>query len=1585
MSWLLIQTPIVQNWLISSVTSKLSRNLHTRIQVGHVDFSLFNRMVLQDVLVEDRNRDTLLHAGEVRVNITDWFFLKDKAVLRYIALDHADIRFYRRDSVWNFQFLSNYFAGSSPLPEKKGIELSLRELELTHLHFLKRDQWRGEDMELSLNSLSIYADTLDFSRKVARLKFIQFTQPEFAIRSYDALRPNPPPYLLIKDDPNHLRWNPSHWDLTVQQLLIANGSFRNDKVTDPHVDPYFDGHHIYFSAIDWNLRNLRLTGDTIRAQVSLSTKERSGFAVEKLSANLKADPELMEFSRLDLVTGRSHLRNYFAMHYNSFDDMDDYLNKVRMDGDFNDAYVSSDDIAYFAPSLKGWKKTIRLTGIIRGSVSDLQGNNLRLFAGQNTLLNGNIHLKGLPDIQHTFIDFKSNDFRTTYADVASMIPGLRKIVFPRLDRVTSLRFTGNFTGRVNDFVTSGTLETNLGQIVCNLNMKFGKGQPTVYSGDLTSENLDLGQFLDNDDIGKLSFQGKVHGSGLESKTLNATLDGIVHRLDFNKYSYEGLQVNGTIAGRKFNGQIISADSNLTAQLNGLIDFSQQLPRFDFTATVDHLNLQALHFTQDEVKFDGKVRFNFTGDDIDNFLGSARIYDASLFKKGQRISFDSLKLESEIIDSNKTITVVSNEFEGALVGEFSIKQLPSAFQTFLHKYYPSYVKPASTLSTNQNFSFVITTRNVDQYVDLFSKDVRGFNFSNITGRIDSRQNLLDLNAEVPQFNYKNVAFYDVKVKGRGNFDSMALETDMGEVYLSDSLHFPSTHILLHSINDRSDLRVSTSANQTLTSANISAQVQTETDGIQVRFNPTTFSINSKQWTIDRGGEISFRKDVLTAESLRIYHADQQILISTVPSNQGNWNDIHIDLSRINIGDFSPYLEKDDRLEGLLSGHAEVQHPFDKPLFQFSGAAEQFRLDNDSVGRLGLTADYDRATRIANLAVHSQNKDFHFDLKGVFSPPDSLGTPPIDINIPDLADTRIDILQKYLGNLFSNLDGYASGQLRIVGSSDHLKYLGKLQLKDGSFRVNYTRCVYKIPSANLDFRPDTLDFGTVRIKDTLGNSADFRGRLFHHGFSDLRFDFSMNTNRLLVLNTRVTDNSQFYGNVIARASVTLKGPQENLLLDLTGQPVDSSNLYLPMTSGRESDEANFIVWKQYGKEMRNAPGVAGSTDLNIKLNLTANNYANVYVIIDPLTKDIIKANGHGNLTILAGTNRDLDIRGQYEIERGNYNFTFQSLIHKPFTLSQSSGNYIRWSGSPYDANIYIEAVYMAENVQFSDLGFNSGNSGVIVHNSFVKSYHGPVLVTATLTNRLLRPDISFQISLPPNSPLKNDQETQGILEKIQSDPNELNKQVAFLIVLNSFGPLTNSANTFNANTAVGGIFVNSISGALSNVLSKQFSNAFQKAFKDKSLRVNLNTSFYYASLDETADPNSVYNRTNLNLSVMKSFLNERLTFTLGSALDFGLTAQQLQSTSVQFLPDINAEWKVTPNGRVVLTVFYRDSYNYLSVGNHTTNSTGTSISYRGLDFDRLDELFKSKKKPTPKPAATTPAPAASTEQQGTANNP
>ncbi len=344
------------------------------------------------------------------------------------------------------------------------------------------------------------------------------------------------------------------------------------------------------------------------------------------------------------------------------------------------------------------------------------------------------------------------------------------------------------------------------------------------------------------------------------------------------------------------------------------------------------------------------------------------------------------------------------------------------------------------------------------------------------------------------------------------------------------------------------------------------------------------------------------------------------------------------------------------------------------------------------------------------MNSDNKNYHFDLKGIFSTVDSSGSKNQPINITtSFTDTKIDLLEKYIGTIFSNVKGFASGNLQIVGAGSQLKYIGDIKVKDAKLKVNYTQCSYRIPLATILMRDGYIDFGTFQIQDTFGHVGEvMHGKLMHHSFNDLAYDFALSTNRLLLLNTKVTDNNQFYGKIIGRATMTLKGPNSNMLMEIKGEPTDSSNIFLPINTGRESSDADFLVWKVYGKEMQPQYDQKSIQILLVKLDLTANNYANVYVIVDPLTGDIMKANGHGNIQMRVGTTEDLSITGRYEIDRGSYNFTFQSFIRKPFIFREGADNYIQWRGNPYDADISIEAIYEAENIklQIWDLLYNAG---------------------------------------------------------------------------------------------------------------------------------------------------------------------------------------------------------------------------------------------------------------------------------------
>ena len=103
---------------------------------------------------------------------------------------------------------------------------------------------------------------------------------------------------------------------------------------------------------------MKLDNDTLTTDLLLSAKERSGLEVKKIQTKFKFSPELMEFTNLDLILNNSHLTNYYAMHFHHFsEDMSKFLHNVKLDANFNNTNVSSDDIAFFTTALKTWKRS----------------------------------------------------------------------------------------------------------------------------------------------------------------------------------------------------------------------------------------------------------------------------------------------------------------------------------------------------------------------------------------------------------------------------------------------------------------------------------------------------------------------------------------------------------------------------------------------------------------------------------------------------------------------------------------------------------------------------------------------------------------------------------------------------------------------------------------------------------------------------------------------------------------------------------------------------------------------------------------------------------------------------------------------------------------------------------------------------------------------------------------------------------------------------------------------------------------------------------------------------------------------------
>ncbi len=1555
--------------------SRLSKDLQTKIEIKKVGFSLFNKMHLQGVLVEDQKHDTILYADIVNVRITDWFFLKKNVELKYIGLENAVIYMQRSDSVWRHQFIMDYFSTpASPKKKKGGIQLSLKQRDLDNVTFRQRDGWRGQDMTAAVGKFNLDARDLNFSKRVITINSLSLVDPVFHQRNYIGSRPVPEKKTQFpKPVDSLLKWNTDGWMVRLDKLEIKNGLFKDDKQFDTPVLPHFDGKHIAFSDINGSFTNVLWEKDTITAHIDLVAKERSGLDVKKLTANLKMTPQEMAFHDLDLQTNNSIIRDFFRMSYDDFSSMNKFIHEVKMQGNFKNSEIDSDDIAFFAPAVKTWKKKISLQGNVRGTLDDLIGKELIIRAGNNTFLNGDISLTGLPDINQTFIDFKANDFRTTYEDAVAFVPAARRVSKPDLRKLQFLRFNGSFTGFIRDFVTYGTIQTNLGTVKSDLNMKLPAGQEPVYSGTVSTAMFRLGDFINDPKIGAIAMNGSLKGRGFSEATRKADIDGKINFVEFNGYRYSNIVIKGKLDKKLFDGVASIHDPEAELELNGLIDFNRKVPVFNFIADAKKVNLKKLNLTKEDLAFTGKFKLDFSGSTIDDFIGYANITEASLTRNGIPLPFDSLIISSEYSNNVKTLKARSNEFEGSITGDFAIRDLPDAFKLLLNRYYPAYVKPPRRIPENESFSFDISTQYIDDYIKLVDSSLSGFNNSHFHGSLNTSNNELSLTAEVPQFKYGNYNFDNVNLIAKGTRDSLSISGGASNITIGDSLNIPLALFRIRARNDSSQVLINTGTNRAINQASLSAQVLTYNNGVKIEFNPSSFAVNGKTWTIDENGELEFRTRTPASGLLVLREGNQEIRLRTMLSETNNWNNLVVELKKINLGDFAPFFAPKNRLEGLISGNALIEDPTNNLVITSNEMmVEALRVDNDSLGD----------TRITNIIYDSKTKNLKADLATLNNENNLTANVNISFDPVKAKDNRIalkarnfqlNVLERFLGNLFSDIQGYVTGDFDLIGEFNKLQVVGKGRLKDAGLKVKFTQCFYKIQDTDLELKSTEINLDGIVLTDPVsGNPIYLTGGIQHNAFKNMFYDLSVSTRKpntsnifnnrpVLLLNTGYKDNKQFYGRVRGTGSFSLSGYQTDMLMkiDAIASTTDSSSITIPSSQSRETGIADFLIERKYGREMVDSSFVAGASNITYDVDVTANNKLTVRVVLDELTGDEIKGKGSGTLNIHSGTNEPLTMRGKFDIEEGDYLFTFQSFFKKPFEIRKGADNYISWSGDPYAAQINFEATYTAKNVSFAPLvtAFELDQS--------ISRQREDVYVVVNLTGELFKPDFRFELDFPPNSITNNNFAAASSIQQMEKNENEINRQVTYLIVFNSFAPPENSQVSTGLSSALGeftNTTISSLSGLFFNEINRKLNSELAKILKTDNVTVNFSGSVYNRNLLDNQSTNSFgFNQGNFNVNVPISLFQDRFIVTLGSTLDVPL--QSTIQQNVQFLPDVTAEWLINQSGTIRASFFYRQNLDYLtssSTGAGRNKRSGASIAFR-KEFERLFGGGRKKNRP------------------------
>lgn len=134
-------------------------------------------------------------------------------------------------------------------------------------------------------------------------------------------------------------------------------------------------------------------------------------------------------------------------------------------------------------------------------------------------------------------------------------------------------------------------------------------------------------------------------------------------------------------------------------------------------------------------------------------------------------------------------------------------------------------------------------------------------------------------------------------------------------------------------------------------------------------------------------------------------------------------------------------------------------------------------------------------------------------------------------------------------------------------------------------------------------------------------------------------------------------------------------------------------------------------------------ANSTDIYLNFLINMQPQATLKIIMDEKNDDFLTLHGSGPLKATFYNKGSFQLYGKYTVEDGSYKIAIQNLIRKEFQFKR--GGELNFSGPPYEGNINMEAVYTVPSVSLSDLGLGVGLSSNSVKADCILRFGGKAL--------------------------------------------------------------------------------------------------------------------------------------------------------------------------------------------------------------------------------------------------------------------
>ena len=1402
---------------------------------------------------------------------------------------------------------------------------------------------QDEQEMLKVTRLSAKFDIMPFFKGKISISSVQLFG--FNINLQKKTPDSPPNFKFVLDAfaSNDTVKKDNSLDLRINSILIRRGRMAYHVLSEEETPGKFNAKHIHLQNIIANISLKALSKDSINLGIKrLSLDEKvSGFSLKKMSLKLVANSRQTSIDNFAIELPETSLKlDTIHLIYDSLKAFDRFTEQVRFSFRTLPSQITLKDISPFLPALSHFKEPISLDMEVKGTVNQLTCSHLEITADNRQFrLKGDVALQDLSHPQDAYVFGTLSELTATTRGVGFLVRNLSHDyngVPPVLERLGNVSFRGEVSGYFTDIVTYGQLHTDLGGVNMDLKLSFDKSKGLfAYSGAVKTTDYKLGKLLANEQLGEITFNLDVHGRHVTDRLPVVELKGLIASVDYSRYRYENITLDGEYKQGGFNGKVALDDPNGSIYLNGDVNVSSRIPTFNFQAIINKLRPHDLNLTSKypDTEFSLKLRANFTGGSVDEMIGEINVDSLEFMSPEKQYFMNNMNIRASKQNNENQLRLTSEFLTASVEGKFQYHTLPASILNIMRKYVPSLIlPPKKPIETHNNFQFDIHIYNTDILSTIFDIPLTVYTHSTLKGYFNDPLQRLRVEGYFPRLQYKNnfiesgmilcenpsdhirarVRLTNLKKKGAVN---LSLDAQAKDDNISTTLNWGNSAAVTYSGQLAAVAKfLRTEGEKPLLKAMV------EVKPTDIILNDTLWQIHPSQVVVDSG-----KVDV---NNFYFSHQDRYVRINGRLSDNPQ-DSVKVDLKDINMGyvfDIAS-ISDDVNFEGDATGTAYASGVFKKPVMNTRLFIKNFSLNQGRLGDLNIYGEWDNENR--GIRLDASIKDISTTpsrVTGIIHPlkPES----GLDLNI-EANELNLKFLEHYMKSIANDIKGRATGKVHFYGKFKGLNLDGAV-MTDASMNFDILNTHFAIKDTIL-LAPTGLTFNNIHISDMEGHSGRMNGYLHFQHFKNLNYRFEIQANNMLVMNTKESTDMPFYGTVYGTGNALL-----------TGNAIQGLDVNVAMTTNRNSiftyingsvasatsnqfikfvdktprrtiqDSIQIISYYEQLQQKRQEAEEEQKTDIRLNILVDATPDATMKIIMDPVAGDYISGKGTGNIRTEFYNKGDVKMFGSYQINQGVYKFSLQEVIRKDFVIK--NGSTITFNGAPLDANLDIQASYTVNSASLNDLIPEESSS--IIQQPNVK-----VNCIMNLSGILVRPTIKLGIELPNER-----DEVQTLVRNYISTEEQMNMQILYLLGIGKFYT-EDARNNQNSNV---------MSSVLSSTLSGQLNNALSQVFETNNWNIGTNLS--------TGDKGW----TDMEVEGILSgqLLNNRLLING----NFGYRDNPMANTN--FVGDFEAEWLINRSGDIRLKAYNETNDRYYTKTNLTTQGVG--IMYK-KDFNKWSDLF------------------------------